>query len=109
MPSKLVRDKIPEIIESEGRKASYTIAVGSAKKWLLLAKCKEELAELQKAMLHGDSRDVLNAFVDVLTVLLFLQDELYLDGEDVEKRYNEKLEERGGFERGVILEVGNDR
>lgn len=65
MTEKLVRDKIPEIIESSGRACHYRIASDDEHKHLLIEKLDEEVAE------YGESGS-LEELADVMEVLIAL-------------------------------------
>lgn len=104
--SKLVRDKIPEIIENYGKTPIYHIAKKEEMLDLLLAKLKEELLELQNAETREEQ---LEEQADVWEVeetikkLFFLP----LNIIDGEKAYNimiKKNKERGGFSKGIVLD-----
>lgn len=65
MTEKLVRDKMPEIIESSGRVCHYRIASDNEYKHLLIEKLDEEIAE------YGESGS-LEELADVMEVLIAL-------------------------------------
>jgi predicted house-cleaning noncanonical NTP pyrophosphatase (MazG superfamily) len=95
--NKLVRDKIPQIIEADGKKCEIRIAG------------KEELVELLEAKLMEEAEEFkeaknLEELADLMEVVFGLAKALgYDEGELLEKR-GEKREERGGFEDGIVLE-----
>jgi predicted house-cleaning noncanonical NTP pyrophosphatase (MazG superfamily) len=94
--NKLIRDKIPQVIEESGKKCDIRSA-GKAEHYRLLeAKLKEEVQEFLQ-----DKN--LEELADVMEVLFGLAESLgYSEGELVKKRV-EKFEERGGFKEGIVL------
>lgn len=95
--NKLVRDKIPQVIESSGKKCDIHIAGKEEKTLLLEEKLKEEVGEyLQDKNLEE--------LADVLEVLVGLANELGYSEEELFRKRVEKKEERGGFIEGVVLE-----
>ena len=95
--NKLVRDKIPEIIASTGK----TFDVHYAK--------KEELLPLLEAKLNEEVYEYLEdknleELADVMEVLFSIACVLGYSEEDLIHKRNAKKEERGGFEKGIVLE-----
>ena len=98
---KLIRDKIPEIIANNGRKAAVkTIADDEEYAEFLLKKVVEEAAEL--AQTHDDTHLVEEAadVYEVIDALLTLKG---LTREDVISVQDEKRSERGGFEKRLLM------
>jgi predicted house-cleaning noncanonical NTP pyrophosphatase (MazG superfamily) len=95
---KLVRDRIPEIIESRGGKASFR-ACADEGEYLsrLVAKLREEVDEFDR------DRNA-EELADILEVIRALCVRLGLDPQDVEAIRAKKEAERGGFEKRLILE-----
>ena len=95
--NKLIRDKIPEIIEASGK--SYDIRVADKKehKELLVKKLQEEVSEYLEA-------DNLEELADIMEVLYALAGSLGYSEEDLDNKRKDKREERGGFEAGLVLE-----
>lgn len=92
--NKLVRDKIPEILDAKGVVYEKRIVTQEEYKVELIKKLREELEEFEVA---GDVEE----FADIMEVIeaLKLLPE-YSDAEEVRKK---KKEERGGFEQRIIL------
>lgn len=99
--NKLVRDKIPQIIEEEGKKYDIRIAEKEEIYTLLEDKLKEEVAEFIK-----DKN--LAELADIMEVIIGLAKNLGHSEEELMKKRIEKREERGGFERGIVLEQVHD-
>jgi predicted house-cleaning noncanonical NTP pyrophosphatase (MazG superfamily) len=95
--NKLVRDKIPQIIEASGKKFETRIASKEEQKELLEKKLQEEVNEFIE-----DKN--LEELADVMEVLFELAKNLGYSEEDLVKKRLEKKDERGGFEEGVVLE-----
>lgn len=94
--NKLVRDKIPEIIEADGKTCEVEIAQKEDITKLLEDKLMEEVNE------YLEDKN-LEELADVMEVLFGLAHNLgYSEGDLIKKR-NDKLEERGGFKQGIVL------
>ena len=63
MTEKLVRNKIPEIIESSGRACHYRIASDDEYKHLLIEKLDEEVAEYGESGSLEELADVMKAII----------------------------------------------
>ena len=95
--NKLVRDKIPEIIEASGKSFDVHYAKKEDLLPLLETKLKEEVSEyLQDKNLEE--------LADVMEVLFGLANALGYSEEDLINKRTEKKELRGGFEKGIVLE-----
>ncbi len=94
--NKLVRDKIPEIIQAEGKSLKTRILTDEEYLEALLAKLEEEVAELKEARNieeMGDVHEVLRALADVLGI----------DRDELEKVRADKAAKRGGFQQKIYL------
>lgn len=94
---KLVRDKIPEIMKAKGQEVHMHIATEEEYKKFLEAKLREEVAEY----LTDKSPDEL---ADILEVLYTLAKQASITPEQLEQKRKMKQEERGGFDKRIILE-----
>ncbi|HOM03755.1 MAG TPA: nucleoside triphosphate pyrophosphohydrolase [Acetivibrio sp.] len=94
--NKLVRDRIPEIIEKSGKKAIVEELECSDYKKYLDVKLGEELEEY----LAGDSVDELADLVEVVYAILKYKGVDIKDFESIRKR---KAEERGAFDKRLLL------
>ena len=94
--NKLVRDRIPEIIESSGK--SCTTETLSADDYFLMldAKLDEELAEY-----HKDQN--IEELADLLEVIRAATIARGYTIEDLERVRAEKAAKRGGFEKRILL------
>jgi len=93
---KLVRDKIPQIIEKSGKKAIVETLDDQAYKKYLDIKLSEELQEY----LSADSVDELADLVEVVYAILKYKG---IDINDFESIRNRKAEERGSFDKKLLL------
>ena len=93
---KLVRDRIPEIIKTDGKECDVEIVEGNKKYELLEKKLMEEVNEFLE-----DKN--LEELADVMEVLFGLADSLGFSEEELVRKRNEKKEERGGFREEIVL------
>lgn len=94
--NKLVRDKIPGIIRSNGKSCEIKVVEGNERYKLLEDKLKEEVKEFLE-----DKN--LEELADIMEVLFGLAENMgYTEEELIKLRYK-KREERGGFKEGVVL------
>ena len=94
---KLVRDRIPEIIEETGGTCKYHTADLVEFRESLYEKQQEELAEFVETPNIEEAADMW----EVLQSIFWAHD---IDRHRVEQFANKKMEERGGFVKGIILE-----
>jgi predicted house-cleaning noncanonical NTP pyrophosphatase (MazG superfamily) len=94
--NKLVRDKIPEILDEKG--VSYEKRIASAEEYKaeLIKKLGEEVKEFSEA---GDPEELAD-IVEVIEALKKL-----LEYSNVEAIRQKKQEERGGFDEKIILKA----
>ncbi len=95
--NKLVRDKIPEIIKASGKSFDVHFAKKEEILPLLETKLNEEVSEYLEAK-------NLEELADVMEVLFGLANSLGYSEKDLINKRNAKKEERGGFEKGIVLE-----
>ncbi len=93
---KLIRDKIPEIIESKGSKAVIEILDNKRYKEYLDNKLIEELKEYQES-------DSVEEIADLVEVVYALLDYKGISREQFEKIRIDKAEERGVFIKRLLL------
>lgn len=96
---KLIRDKIPQIIEKSGGQCEVKVLSGEEFKVELKKKLVEEAKELSGA---GDD-SLVDEMADVLELLKSIAQDYGIDFSEVEKRQTVKREERGGFEKRLFL------
>ncbi|MCS3922942.1 putative house-cleaning noncanonical NTP pyrophosphatase (MazG superfamily) [Methanococcus voltae PS] len=94
---KLVRDNIVDIIEKDGKKASFHIASDEEYKIKLYVKLNEEIAEFKDNPCEEELADILEVIYSISKINNF-------DLEAVEKIRKSKLLKNGGFKKKIILE-----
>ncbi|GGI10914.1 nucleoside triphosphate pyrophosphohydrolase [Gottfriedia solisilvae] len=97
--NKLVRDKIPLIIEKTGDTFETEILGLKEYEGKLYEKLKEELEEFYSAT--GD--EVVGEIADVLEVFYTIAETKGITIEEIEKVRIQKQEERGGFKERILL------
>lgn len=93
---KLVRDRIPEIIEASGNKCEVEVVSDEVALEYLYKKLNEEVSELLE-----DKN--LDEIADCLEVLFAIGAKYGYSEDEVLGRRNEKKLERGGFEDNLVL------
>lgn len=107
--NKLVRDKIPEIIEAAGKKANYRYCEnGSFFRNLLAAKIVEEATELAEAIKSNDRAAALEELIDLKTVVCEIEKIYQMYEAEVLNKFAEKLDKKGGFYERIFLESVED-
>lgn len=95
--NKLVRDKIPDVIKSKGQIPATHIA-GEAEYWMKLKeKLSEEVAEFQEA-------ESVEELADVLEVIDAMIEFRHFDKNQILQIQKKKSDDRGGFEKRIILD-----
>ena len=93
---KLVRDRIPEIIENSGNHCEVEIVSDEVALGYLYKKLNEEVGELLE-----DKN--LEEIADVMEVLFAIGKKYGYSEDEVLGRRNEKRDSRGGFEDNLVL------
>lgn len=96
--SKLVRDKIPDIMKSEGKNPTFHVANENQFYDLL----KEKLLEEVNEFLENDSPEEL---CDILEVIYAICENKKRTKQTLEQIRLKKLEERGSFTKRFVLEI----
>ena len=97
MPNKLVRDKIPEIIKSDGKNPITHIASEEEYWDRLKLKLNEEVSEF----LEDNTQEEL---ADILEVIYALCEHKNWSQQEIETIRKIKSEEKGSFEKRIILD-----
>lgn len=96
MYDKLVRDKIPQIIEQNGGKANIRVLSEEEYQGYLEKKLDEEVGEYHKDKTAEE-------LADILEVIYALAATAGCSEEQLMQVYQKKHDERGGFEMGYLL------
>lgn len=96
--NKLVRDKIPELIEQSGKQCVCSILSKDDYIRMLDQKLNEELAEYQESK-------SMEELADLLEVMSAVANARGSSMEEVEKIQLAKKEIRGGFEKRILLKT----
>ena len=94
---KLVRDRIPEIIEKDGKQCACSILSEEDYLLLLDRKLDEELKEYQESK-------SMEELADLLEVIRAVAQARGSSIEEVERIRAEKAQKRGGFQKRILLE-----
>lgn len=98
---KLVRDRIPEIIEADGKICKYEVLPDDMYLNLLEEKLNEELVEYQESKSLEELADLLEVMQSVVKARGWTWEQL-------EQIRRTKAQSRGGFEKKLLLkEVDN--
>lgn len=98
--NKLVRDKIPEVIESSGKKANIKVLNNKEFLMELGLKLQEELNEYTSS----NENEKIEELADMIEVIYAILDAKNVSIEKFESIRNAKKEKRGGFEKQLFLE-----
>lgn len=98
--SKLVRDKIPEIVTQQGK--TVTVRQASEEEYwhLLLHKLHEEIVEFTQ-------EPGIEELSDIMEVVLSLAKYLGINQDQIEAKRKQKKLQRGGFDNKFILKADN--
>ena len=95
--NKLVRDRIPEIITNSGKQCECSTLSDDEYITMLDAKLNEELAEYQESKSMEELADIL----EVIRAVAIARGS---SPEEVESIRKTKAQNRGGFEKKILLE-----
>ena len=94
---KLVRDRIPEIIEKDGKKFSISQVRGQRLRHYAMKKLQEEVQEFIEDPCAEEAADIMEIFH-------FVCDYLGITDSQIMAQTTSKRITRGGFEKGYVLE-----
>jgi predicted house-cleaning noncanonical NTP pyrophosphatase (MazG superfamily) len=96
---KLIRDRIPEIIEKNGGK--YETRVLGKREFE--KELKKKLIEESKEAFSAPRKDLVNELSDVLEILKSVASYYKIDFKKIERHQAKKRKERGGFAKRLFL------
>lgn len=94
---KLVRNKIPEVIEENGEIPQTHLVDGEEYSERLIEKLEEEVAE------YRESREI-DELADILEVVHAIRKDRGMTLEELQDKRSQKAEQRGCFDEGIVLE-----
>jgi len=100
---KLVRDKLPEVIEAEGHLAKHRKIKKEELAGEIVKKFAEELEELAVALRDGD-REEKRELADLWTLLESYRIVRGFSKDELEAEVVRKKTEKGAFDTGVVIE-----
>lgn len=104
--NKLVRDRIPEIIEKD----NLEVVTQYLSKDEVLVHLKTKLLEEGNELIEAEStEDIVVEAADVLEVLYSILNELNIDVKEVEEVRKARAEKRGGFAKRIFLVETKER
>lgn len=103
---KLVRDRIPEILNNLGKTAVYREMEDEEYGRTLLYKLKEETDEVLRS--SSEPENVMKEIGDVYEVLESIAEYYGLSEEAIKKVKEIKRTERGGFKKKIFLETADE-
>lgn len=104
--NKLVRDRIPEIIENSGKKVNYRVLSKEEYKQSLKDKLIEEVNEFIAAETPAEQ---IEEIADIKEVILAIRKAFSLKNRDINNRRFRKSCEKGQFVRRYFLESAEDK
>jgi predicted house-cleaning noncanonical NTP pyrophosphatase (MazG superfamily) len=96
---KLIRDKIPQVIEASGDK--YEVRVMGKREFE--KELKKKLVEEASELFEVKKKDLLNEMADVLELLKSISEFYKIDFKLVEEKQVQKRKQRGGFKKRLFL------
>lgn len=102
--NKLVRDKIPEMLDKNGGETETKILNDEEYIKCLYEKLKEECTEVVEA---ASRKDLIEELADLNEVILSLTKAKNIDMEEIESTRIKKREKRGGFDSKIFLKSSN--
>lgn len=97
---KLIRDKIPEIIEANN--GHYETRVLGEKEFE--TELKKKLIEEAKELQNVSDEEIVGELADVLELIKSIAIQKKIEFKVVEEKQTKKKEKRGGFEKKIFLE-----
>lgn len=102
--NKLIRDRIPEIIENDHKTCATRILNDEEYLKCLKSKLLEECNEV----INAEGEDIKKEIADVLEVLEALENTLHIDYQEVLSIKEKKARSNGAFDKKIYLEYVED-
>ena len=102
--NKLVRDRIPEIIENDHKTCATRILNDEEYLKCLKSKLLEECNEV----IDAEGEDIKKEIADVLEVLEALENTLHIDQQEIMSIKEKKAHNNGAFNKKIYLEYVED-
>lgn len=102
--NKLVRDRIPEIIENDHKTCATRILNDDE----YLACLKSKLLEECYEVMNAEGEDIKKEIADVLEVLEALENTLHIDQQEIISIKGKKAHNNGAFNKKIYLEYVED-
>lgn len=96
----LVRDKIPDFLESKGCFVEQTVLLDDVFEKALKSKLIEEADEVRKA---ASKKELIEEIADLQEVINALLEFHAIDQNEIERAQLKKIEAKGGFERRIFV------
>ena len=98
--NKLVRDKIPQIIQNEGKVVYYSMLDGDNLRKMLKIKLIEESRDVSKAI---TKEEMINELADVSEVIEAIYEAFDITDADVDLVKHKKMQAQGTYKSGAYL------
>ena len=102
--NKLIRDRIPEIIENDHKTCATRILNDEEYLKCLKSKLLEECNEV----INAEGEDIKKEIADVLEVLEALENTLHIDQQEIMSIKEKKAHNNGAFDKKIYLEYVED-
>lgn len=107
--NKLVRDKLPEIFEKEGKSCVLENIDGEEFAKALMDNFDEEVALFKESFQQEDDENAVKKIADIVEVLYAVLDLIGVEQSSFEKIRNAEKTKFGGFENRVFLKEVTDK
>jgi len=101
---KLIRDRIPEIIQAVGKKPYYRMIEGDALNESIARKIIEETFELYRELTEQNKENVLKESADLVEIILAALKPFDFGLNDIICKMNDRASERGKFNNNFFLD-----
>ncbi|MFC0189309.1 MazG-like family protein [Fictibacillus aquaticus] len=98
--NKLVRDKIPELIEQAGKKGTFRILGKEEFKSELMKKLIDEAKDFQY---DNDQENIIDSLAEILETVYTMAESCGIMKEELEEKRNVRIQSRGAFAQRLFL------